>query len=103
VLSGAVRSGSASLRVRCTTFNPLVDGAIPTGDSDYIGIVFLSPSPRRGSVRQLLVCFLRLAAAPRISATARPGDAFYARPHAENHFRICENLTNQKARVIGRE
>jgi len=33
---------------------------------------------------QLLVCFLRLAAAPRISAPARPRDAFHERPHAES-------------------
>ena len=33
----------------------------------------------------------------------RPRDAFHERPHAENHFRICEDLRNQKARVIGRE
>jgi hypothetical protein len=42
-------------------------------------------------------------AAPRMSATARPRDALPRRTHAENHFRICEDLTNQKARVIGRE
>jgi len=33
----------------------------------------------------------------------RPRDAFHERPHAESHFRICEDLRNQKARVIGRE
>jgi hypothetical protein len=60
-------------------------------------------TPRPGFDKQLLVCFLRLAAAPGMSATARPRDALHERPHAENHFRICEDLRNQKARVIGRE
>ena len=40
---------------------------------------FSQPVTTSRFVRQLLVCFLRLAAAPRISATARPRDAFHVR------------------------